>query len=212
MNILFAVFIILVAIAALGGLVACIYLQAKKPSRQKADIRFIRRVDVVLSRLAIDKNWILERDITLNLPEAESPLHIDFLLMAEKYCYCLSCRMMRGALSGDPEEPFWNWYEPDGTKKATANLMEANVTSAACLERFMTDGESEGGSFTLPILVLPDSLSVDPELLVESDGRYLFRLKYLKKGILHIEDTSSALPLSREKALAMAERIDSLEA
>lgn len=207
MNILFAILIIAVGLLALGGLIVCIYLRFKKPAEGTENQRFTQRVDRVLTRLADERGWTLVRDFSLSLPGTESVAHIDFMLMADKYCYCIVAKRMLGSVTGTPQDTFWDCYDLRGNRVSIPNPLDANIRNAASLESYVTNGDSEDGSMVLPILVVPDALSVDPELLTERDEKYIFRLKYLKRGITHIEDTAQVAPLNKDTEREMAERI-----
>lgn len=206
MNTLFAVFLVAVGLLALGVLVFSLYCWLHKPSPEREIRKFTQRVGDVLNSLCQEKGWDIVDDFALWFPNTSKQAHIDYMLLADKFCYCIVVAKLEGSLSGAVEDNFWTWYLTDGSSRVIPNLLSSNMQKASSLESLATSGQN-AESLVLPILVLPDTTAIDPALSKNDSGNYIFRLKYLRRGITNIEATAAIDPIDKRSEKLMVERI-----
>ena len=189
MNIVFAVVIILVGLAALVGLGYSLWMIFDRRSLARSPRSFSRRVGRVLKDLCREhQGWVCESDIPLYFPGSDKVVNINYVLIADKFCYCIVCQTLTGALAGQVDDGFWTLYDLKGQSINLKNPMSMNAENAKDLEYVLTDGRPiEGDQIVLPVMVVSRQLRVDPRIVTREKGNYLFSLRYLARGISHIE-------------------------
>lgn len=205
------VFFIIVLVLALCLAIALIayavtqIVRSKKNGKKSA--AFEKSVGKKLKRLADKNGWQLIHGFELTLPSDGKKLYIAYLLLADKYCYYVDCLYLEGALTGKPDTMFWQHYDTDGKKTSCMNFFGRALNNSNYIESYALNGIMQGDKMILPVLVVPNALSVDPELLKQAEGQYLFRLKYLAKGIENIEDSATVPSLYEETKDIMVKKI-----
>lgn len=211
MNALFWIVLALLWVIAIGFLVM-VLTGFFNSSRQ----RLVKRTQAKLYRLAKKNGWMLLKDIDITTEHGNA--HIDGFLLADKYCYAIHCQYASGVFDGDADDGLWTLVSHWGKKKLTIdNPAKDWAEKTLDIENFLKGADYLESRFVLPITVIPNLTSINPALTKACIERseYVFKSKYLKRGILSIEDSSKLDDLdpdSKKSLVKVLKRLQNLQA
>lgn len=206
MSVLYIIVLILAVAASITLAAYTIHDIVTAKKNGKKSTVFTEKTARVLKSLAEQNSWALLSDLDIPMMTGSQKLHVDFLLIADKYIYLVQPVFMEGALSGKDTGLLWTHWNTEGVSSSVRNYFQNGAFSASYVEKNLTGYSSDELNLIVPIITLPNSLSVDPELSKQKDGKYLFRLKYLSRGIANIEKTADISPITNETKEAVKRR------
>ncbi len=172
--------------------------------------RLHKRLGGKLVKFAKKNNYLLVPDVSLNIDKGK--VKVDFFLLGDKYCYCIMIMPRNGALVGFNEDAKWTLVNPTLRQEILDNPMYlckdyANRLEQWLGEEYVTDGLDK---IILPVVVIPDSLALDPNLKSEFNDCYMFRMKYACQGIENIEKRAKVFDFLPETVETIANRVYAL--
>lgn len=169
--------------------------------------RLVRQTGRVLHRLAHDDDYLLLKDIQITTQD-HVKLKADYFLIADKYCYLIICKYLNGvSLEGGLNDGTWVLTSKDGKNTPIRNLINNNDRRTEVFENWLKNGKNLNERIVLPVLVIDDDLALEADLVGDHNGRYLFRRKYLRKGLESIEKSSNLPDLSLEAIHEVFEKV-----
>lgn len=161
----------------------------------------------ILKKLSKDEDFILLEKIKLNLDDGTN-LYTDYFLIADKFCYLIYCKKYDGvSVEGELEDDKWLLTLSSGQNVEVPNLIKNNELRVNMIENWIKDYNYSQDKILLPIVVIDNELAIDPKLVGDHNGNYLFRVKYLKNGIENIEKTSNMKDFTLEAVQIIYDKI-----
>lgn len=186
MSVLFIIMIVILWALAIFFLVVTI-IRLVGDKRKK----LISDTGKILKKLAKDEDYILLEKIRIHTEE-DTELYADYFLIADKFCYLIYCKQYEGvSVEGDLESDKWEMTLSSGQKVEVPNLIKNNALRVNMIENWIKDYNYSQDKILLPVAVINNELAIEPQIVGDHDGNYLFRVKYLKNGIENIEKTST---------------------
>lgn len=205
MNALFITLFILAWIVAL--FLAC---WAFVSTRANQKSRLHKKLGNKLVKFAKKNSFLLVPDVALNVEKGK--VNVDFFLLGDKYCYCIMIMPRNGALIGFNEDAKWTLILSNLKQEILDNPMYLCKDYANRLEKWLGEEYATDGldKIVLPVVVVPDSLALDPNLKSEFNDSYMFRMKYVCQGIENIEKRAKVFNFLPETVEAIAKRVFAL--
>lgn len=166
---------------------------------------FDKRVYKKVMGLAKGEDFLLINSTNIRIDDEQHKA--DYFLIGDKFCYLIKEYNFTGALSGDLRDNLWNNDTIKGKRMMVANLLKFQRNEALIYDSFLQKKAVNECQYVIPIVVVPNNLSIDPSLKSEFENSYLFKLKNLVKGIKSIEKKSTVPPLSEESVVRIKETI-----
>lgn len=166
---------------------------------------FDRRVYRKVMNLAKDEDFLLINSVNLQIDTEQHKA--DYFLIGDKFCYLIKEYNLTGALSGDLRDNLWNNDTIEGKRQMVDNLLNYEKSEALIYDSYLQKAPVSDCQFVIPVVVVPNNLSIDPALKSEFNNSYMFKLKNLKSGIKSIEKKTKVVPLSEESLVKIKEAI-----
>lgn len=174
-------------------------------SDRRLEKNFDKRIYHKVMSLANKEDYLVINSI--NLKEGNSTYSVDYFVIANKFCYAINQLNITGVLSGEVKEKVFYNHTLDGSINEINNIFNTNKNTALKLDSYINKKIVAECEFVIPVIVVPNSLSISPSIRAEYKNSYMFKLKNLKKGILSIEKNSDVKPISKSSIETIKEQI-----
>ncbi len=150
-----------------------------------------------IRRIVDEHDFLLINDLTDKGGDGRPALHLDHIVIGNKYFYCISDCYYEGCLKGSVDSEVWIYYH-EGKKEAIGNPL---ISSRQKVETLSIISGIDS-SMLVPIVLVNDDCLMTP--IQSKKNEYIVSLRQLKHLIEDIESDPKIEPLNEWETLVAA--------